>query len=55
MEIDEVLAVNAWTESGQTYVWSAPEELREAVRGLGGAGNRFLVAQRIPDLPDVFA
>ncbi|MEV5955106.1 hypothetical protein AB0M11_15275 [Streptomyces sp. NPDC051987] len=37
MEIDEVLAVNAWTESGQTYVWCAPEELREAVRGLGGA------------------
>ncbi len=30
-----MLAVNAWTESGQTYVWSAPEELREAVRGLG--------------------
>ncbi len=55
MEIDEVLAVNAWTENGQTYVWSSPDELRAAVRGLGGAGNRFLVAQRIPDLPKVFA
>ncbi|MER7180590.1 hypothetical protein ABT404_14105 [Streptomyces hyaluromycini] len=55
MEIDEVLAVNAWTESGQTYVRSSPQELREAVRGLGAAGNRFLVARRIPDLPSVFA
>ncbi|MEU9158465.1 hypothetical protein AB0D59_50075 [Streptomyces sp. NPDC048417] len=55
MEIDEVLAVNAWTENGQRYLWSAPDGLREAVRGLGAAGNRFLIAQRIPDLPRVFA
>ncbi|MGW2960206.1 DUF6891 domain-containing protein [Streptomyces sp. NPDC001220] len=55
MEIDEMLAVNAWTENGRTYLWSAPDGLREAVRGLGAAGNRFLIAQRIPDLPKVFA
>lgn len=55
MEIDEELAVNAWTENGQRYLWGSPDVLREAVRGLGAAGNRFLIAQRVPDLPKVFA
>ncbi|MER7839172.1 hypothetical protein ABTY98_25685 [Streptomyces sp. NPDC096040] len=55
MEIDKVLAVKVCTENRQTYMWTSPDELREAVRGLGAAGNRFLIAQRIPDLPKVFA
>ncbi|NEB05825.1 hypothetical protein [Streptomyces sp. SID13726] len=55
MEIEGGLAVRAWTESGRTYLRIPAEELRAAVTGLGGAGNRFLVAQRVPDLPDVFA
>jgi hypothetical protein len=31
------------------------EELAGLVRRIGGEGDRFLVVQRIPDLPDVFA
>lgn len=55
MEIEGGLAVKAWTESGQKYTGMTAADLRAAVTGLGRAGNRFLVAQRIPDLPDVFA
>ncbi|MEU8710746.1 hypothetical protein [Streptomyces sp. NPDC048663] len=55
METEEKLAVNARTENGRRYLWSAPDGLREAVRGLGPAGNRFLVVQRVPDLPREFA
>ncbi|WP_346130702.1 hypothetical protein [Lentzea roselyniae] len=29
------------------------EELAALVRRIGGEGDRFLVVQRIPDLPDV--
>ncbi|WP_406446041.1 hypothetical protein OHB14_43490 [Streptomyces sp. NBC_01613] len=55
MDSNEGLAVKAWTENGRTYTRISAAELREAVSGLGSTGNRFLVAQRIPDLPDVFA
>ncbi len=55
MEIEGGLAVRAWTENGQKYTWMRAAELRAAVTGLGRPGNRFLVAQRIPDVPDVFA
>ncbi|MFJ6702803.1 MULTISPECIES: DUF6891 domain-containing protein [unclassified Streptomyces] len=55
METEEQLAVNARTEDGRRYLWSTPDGLREAVRGLGPAGNRFLVVQRVRDLPREFA
>ncbi|MEU9169244.1 hypothetical protein AB0D34_15800 [Streptomyces sp. NPDC048420] len=55
MEIEGGLAVRAWTENGQTHTRMPAADLRAAVTGLGRAGNRFLVAQRIPDLPHVFA
>ncbi|MFF7250678.1 DUF6891 domain-containing protein [Embleya sp. NPDC008237] len=43
------------TESGGRYVRVSAEDLAELVRRIGGDGDRFLVVQRIPDLPDVFA
>ncbi|NJP51430.1 hypothetical protein HCJ93_15475 [Streptomyces sp. SBST2-5] len=55
MEIDEGLAVEAEAENGRTYTRVTAERLRELVLGLGGPGDRWLVLQRIPDLPDVFA
>ncbi|KOV98359.1 hypothetical protein ADK65_21830 [Streptomyces sp. NRRL B-1140] len=55
MESEGGLAVKAWTESGQKYTRMTAADVRAAVTGLGRADNRFLVAQRIPDLPDVFA
>lgn len=55
MEIDGGLAVKAETESGRTDTRVTARRLRELVRGLGGADGRWLVLQRIPDLPDVFA
>lgn len=48
-------AVRAEAENGRTYAWVEPRRLRELVRGLGGAGDRWLVVQRTPDGPDVFA
>ncbi|MFJ3230165.1 DUF6891 domain-containing protein [Streptomyces sp. NPDC086787] len=55
MEIDEVLAVKVETENGQTHTRISVSGLRELVARIGGAGDRFLVVQRIPDIPDVFA
>ncbi|MEU6475568.1 hypothetical protein ABZ858_01530 [Streptomyces sp. NPDC047017] len=55
MEIDTVLDVKVEAETGRTYPRVTAGRLRELVRGIGGAGDRFLVLQRIPDLPDVFA
>ncbi|GAA0646601.1 hypothetical protein GCM10009535_25330 [Streptomyces thermocarboxydovorans] len=55
MEIDKGLAVKAEAENGRTYTRVTAERLRELVHGLGGPGDRWLVLQRIPDLPDVFA
>ncbi|MFC4529877.1 DUF6891 domain-containing protein [Sphaerisporangium dianthi] len=49
-----MLAIMAQTEDGHRYVRATAEELTELIRRLGGQNNRFLVVQRIPDLPDVF-
>jgi hypothetical protein len=54
MEIDGGLAVTVLTESGQTYARVCARELRELVERIGGADDRFLVVQRIPDRPGVF-
>ncbi|TXS45168.1 hypothetical protein EAO75_19910 [Streptomyces sp. uw30] len=55
MESDEAPAVKVETEYGER--WARPSEgrLRELVRRLGDSGDRWLVVQRIPDVPDVFA
>ncbi|WP_405858681.1 hypothetical protein OG407_16140 [Streptomyces sp. NBC_01515] len=55
MEIDGGLDIKVETENGQTHTRISALRLRELVAGIGGAGDRFLVVQRIPDLPDVFA
>ncbi|MFD3553438.1 DUF6891 domain-containing protein [Streptomyces goshikiensis] len=43
------------TENAERHVRVSDEELAVLVRRIGGDGDRFLVVQRIPDLPDVFA
>ncbi|MCD9874281.1 DUF6891 domain-containing protein [Streptomyces guryensis] len=55
MEIDEGLAVKVETETGRSHARIAQDRLRELVHTIGGAGNRFLVVQRVPDIPDEFA
>ncbi|MFJ3301900.1 DUF6891 domain-containing protein [Streptomyces sp. NPDC086549] len=53
MAIDEVLAVKAETENWQTHTRISVPGLRELVERIGGTGDRFLVIQQIPDIPDV--
>ncbi|MFI0034590.1 DUF6891 domain-containing protein [Streptomyces mutabilis] len=55
MEIDGDLAIKVETENWQTHARIPAARLRELVARIGGAGDRFLVVQRIPDIPDVFA
>jgi len=55
MEIDGGLDIKVETENGQTHSGVSALRLRELVARIGGVGDRFLVVQRIPDLPDVFA
>ncbi|MFI0264052.1 DUF6891 domain-containing protein [Streptomyces sp. NPDC017056] len=49
-----MLEVVVETETGERYVRVAAEELTRLIRRIGGDGDRFLVVQRIPDLPDLF-
>ncbi|MFI7409924.1 DUF6891 domain-containing protein [Streptomyces sp. NPDC049627] len=49
------LTVKVETEHGEMYARMSEEHLRDLVLRLGEPGDRWLVAQRIPDLPDVFA
>jgi len=55
MEIDESLAIKAETENWQTHARISAARLRTLVERIGGAGDRYLVIQRIPDIPDVFS
>ncbi|GAA5214807.1 DUF6891 domain-containing protein [Streptomyces thinghirensis] len=55
MEIDGDLAIKAETENGQTHARIPAARLRDLVARIGGTRDRFLVVQRIPDIPDVFA
>ncbi|MFE1076526.1 DUF6891 domain-containing protein [Streptomyces sp. NPDC058783] len=55
MEIDGDLAIRVETENWQTHARIRAAELRELVTRIGHADDRFLVVQRIPDIPDVFA
>ncbi|MEU7703361.1 DUF6891 domain-containing protein [Streptomyces sp. NPDC015492] len=50
-----MLEIVVKTENGERHVRVSAEELAGLVRRIGEEGDRFLVLQRIPDLPDVFA
>ncbi|MQY10253.1 hypothetical protein SRB5_03600 [Streptomyces sp. RB5] len=50
-----MLQVTVTTENGERRVRVSAGELAGLVRRIGGAGDAFLVLQRVPDLPDVFA
>lgn len=49
-----MLAITVQTEGGRRHVRATAAELAGLVRRMGGEGDRFLVVQRVPDLPDVF-
>ncbi|MFI2241527.1 DUF6891 domain-containing protein [Streptomyces chrestomyceticus] len=50
-----MLEVTVETENGERNVRVSADELAGLVRRIGGYGDRFLVVQQIPDLPEVFA
>ncbi|MFF7189954.1 DUF6891 domain-containing protein [Streptomyces sp. NPDC008222] len=50
-----MLAIVVKTENWQRHVRVSAERLAGMVRGIGGEGDRFLLVQRVPDLPDDFA
>ncbi len=50
-----MLDIVVQAENGERHVRVSAEELAGLVRRIGGEGDRFLVLQRVPDLPDVFA
>lgn len=49
-----MLAITVETENGQRHPRVTADQLACLVRRIGGEGDRFLVVQRIPDLPGVF-
>jgi hypothetical protein len=49
-----MLAITVLTEDGHRHVRASAGKLAELVNRLGGQNDRFLVVQRIPDLPEVF-
>ncbi|MEU6716511.1 hypothetical protein ABZ897_34025 [Nonomuraea sp. NPDC046802] len=49
-----MLEITVATEQGRRHVRLTARQLAGLVARIGGAGDRFLVVQRIPDLPDVF-
>lgn len=49
-----MLEITVRTEDGRRHVRPTAQELAGLVRRIGGAGDRFLVVQPVPDLPDVF-
>ncbi|MET9955540.1 hypothetical protein ABZ135_28895 [Streptomyces sp. NPDC006339] len=50
-----MLDITVRTENGERRVRPSEEDLAGLVRRIGAEGNRFLILQRIPDLPAVFA
>ncbi|KFG00267.1 hypothetical protein IQ62_14590 [Streptomyces scabiei] len=48
------LAIKVATENWEKHARIPAERLRELVCRIGDKGDRFLVVQRIPDVPDVF-
>ncbi|MEU2632201.1 hypothetical protein [Kitasatospora sp. NPDC007106] len=49
-----MLEIVVKTENGERHVRVPAEELAGLVRRIGAEGDRYLVVQRIPDLPDVY-
>ncbi|MYX44511.1 hypothetical protein GTW59_26130, partial [Streptomyces sp. SID89] len=49
-----MLEIVVKTENGERHVRVSADRLAGLVRRIGGDDDRFLVVQRIPDLPDVF-
>ncbi|WP_030916618.1 DUF6891 domain-containing protein [Streptosporangium amethystogenes] len=49
-----MFAITVLTEDGRRHVRASAGRLAELVNRLGGQDDRFLVVQRIPDLPEVF-
>ncbi|MDP4500772.1 DUF6891 domain-containing protein [Nonomuraea turcica] len=49
-----MLAITVVTEDGRRLVRAGEEDIAGLVDGLGSRNSRFLILQRIPDLPDVF-
>ncbi|MFI7403809.1 DUF6891 domain-containing protein [Streptomyces sp. NPDC049541] len=49
-----MLEIVVRTENRERHVRVSADELAGLVRRIGAGGDRFLVVQRIPDLPDVF-
>lgn len=54
VEDTDRLAVKVETENWEKHARITAERLRELVCRIGEHGDRFLVVQRIPDVPDVF-
>ncbi|MFF9847556.1 DUF6891 domain-containing protein [Streptomyces litmocidini] len=50
-----MLDITVETENGEKHVRPSEEDLTGLIRRIGAEGDRFLVLQRIPDLPSVFA
>ncbi len=50
-----MLEITVRTERGERHVRPTAEEFAGLVRRIGGRGDNYLVVQRIPDLPEVFA
>ncbi|MER7174618.1 DUF6891 domain-containing protein [Streptomyces mesophilus] len=50
-----MLAITVQTERGERLARVAADRLEELVHRIGDDGDRFLVMERIPELPDVFA
>jgi hypothetical protein len=55
MEIQGGLAVQVTTEYGDRDLRPGADRLRELVLRIGEPGDSWIVLQRVPDLPDVFA
>ncbi|MEU2251136.1 hypothetical protein [Streptomyces sp. NPDC019224] len=49
-----MLSIKVETENQQTRTRVSEQELGELVCRIGGSGDRFLVVQRIPDIPGTF-
>lgn len=52
--VGHMLAITVDTENGRRHSRVTAGELAALVRRIGADGDRFLVLQRIPDLPEVF-
>ncbi|MGW5422926.1 DUF6891 domain-containing protein [Streptomyces sp. NPDC003943] len=50
-----MLDITVQTENWEKHVRPSEEDLAGLVRRIGAEGDRFVIAQRIPDLPAVFA